>query len=389
VKKISLLLILAGVALAFFGCTSPNASISEVKIGVVLPLSGNFKIQGNNVLSGVQLAIKEINHIGGINNRPVRLIIADDTGDPVRTKEIMLRMIEFEKVSAILGGYSTEEGLAMRTVAEEKKIPCMAIGASNCDITENVKYMFRVGFDDMVQARGIARFMRTQRFYEQIAVFVDLTPEATYARGLGLLVAQEFMDQGGAKPVLCGYRSDDPASRDAAIAKALKFHSEAIFTPSYYEEQLRCITAIRKTGFGGLIIGSDGAVGDFSTIQKTCGDFVYPTVYSPGNAYAPGRAFRTLYFETYKKNPDHHAALGYDAGKSMAEAFRNHVTEPGDAAKSLRDRHTYDSVVSKVARDEDGRMLYTVFMITVLPDGPRELCVMGPSMVNAPLTIKH
>ena len=61
---------------------SAQQSAQPVKIGLIGPFSGPSSDFGNPMLHGVQLAVEEINAVGGYLGRPLELVIKDDQGDP-------------------------------------------------------------------------------------------------------------------------------------------------------------------------------------------------------------------------------------------------------------------------------------------------------------------
>lgn len=106
------------------GATLP-ASAKDVKIGLLMPLSGRYAETGISVRRGVEMILKDVNAAGGIKSMggaKVNLVVADNGSDPSRTSLEARRLITEEKVSFILGPYSTPESEAFRPIAERYKV---------------------------------------------------------------------------------------------------------------------------------------------------------------------------------------------------------------------------------------------------------------------------
>lgn len=125
---------------AVFGLTVPAAPVraqggpDEVKIGAVLPLTGEESRIGGYFKLGYELAIKEVNDRGGVQigskKVPVKLVIYDDKTDPATSRNLYERLAVQDKVDAFLGGYSTDLVEAHTVVAQQHKIPYVGGGGA-------------------------------------------------------------------------------------------------------------------------------------------------------------------------------------------------------------------------------------------------------------------
>ena len=75
------------------------------------------------------MVVKKINDEGGINGRPLQLVIADDEGDPTKAALIARKFTESDKVTAIIGPTRTDTGMAAKPIVEQMKVPTfMTVG---------------------------------------------------------------------------------------------------------------------------------------------------------------------------------------------------------------------------------------------------------------------
>ena len=92
------------------------------KIGTLQPLSGVAAIGGKTALVGVQMAADRINASGGINGRPVELIIADDESKPDVARRKVEKLVVEDEVDVHVGGFLSNICLACMPVFEDAKI---------------------------------------------------------------------------------------------------------------------------------------------------------------------------------------------------------------------------------------------------------------------------
>jgi len=129
VKNIVIGLVLAIVLILgvlFFKKKDDFIPLDPVKIGIVLPLSGDFEIYGKMGVNGAKMAVEEINLAGGVlGGRKLELIINDDKTDPNISVSLTKEMIEKHQVIAVMGSVSSTARDAMLEVCEKYKTPLL------------------------------------------------------------------------------------------------------------------------------------------------------------------------------------------------------------------------------------------------------------------------
>jgi branched-chain amino acid transport system substrate-binding protein len=111
-------------------CLAPAAFAGEpVKIGAFFALSGPAANIGTPTKLVAQMVVDKINKEGGINGRPLELIIGDTESDPAKAAVIAKKFIFSDKVAAIIGPTSTGEGMSVKKIVEEAGVPTfMTVG---------------------------------------------------------------------------------------------------------------------------------------------------------------------------------------------------------------------------------------------------------------------
>src|SRR5262249_54552930 len=115
------------------------------KIGSLQPLSGTAAAGGKTALVGVQMAIDRINKMGGINGRPVELIVADYESKPDVGRRKAQQLAIDAQIDAQVGGYLSNVCLACMPVYEEHRIVNMIGVCLDTTITTSKcsRYSFR------------------------------------------------------------------------------------------------------------------------------------------------------------------------------------------------------------------------------------------------------
>ena len=125
-----------------FGCGSAKSDV--IKVGVAVPLTGASAEDGNAIKNGVNLAVKEINAKGGINNKKVELVVADDKGDPSEAATVANKLAQDKSVLAIVGHFNSSCTLAAAPIYNQAGVVSVSPGSSAAAVTKAGPYTFRV-----------------------------------------------------------------------------------------------------------------------------------------------------------------------------------------------------------------------------------------------------
>ena len=142
-----------------------------VKVGSTGPLSGSLSLLGQGVRDGVQVYFDYINEQGGVNGRKIEFISEDDGYEPMRAVASAKKLIEQDKVIALVSPVGTPSNAAMVPYVEERKIPLFAPYAfSHTLTTPNKRYVFTTLPEVRVQASLLGEYLTKQLKRNKIAV---------------------------------------------------------------------------------------------------------------------------------------------------------------------------------------------------------------------------
>jgi branched-chain amino acid transport system substrate-binding protein len=150
----------AGAGVAALG--APGLVFSQgdapIRIGSLLPRQGPFALQGEATSLGIKVALQQAGN--KVLGRPIELVAYDEP-NPLGAQQNMQKLIQEDKVAAVIGGSNSAAGLAMASVAAQARTPTIISAALAREITgKNCnRYVFRNNAPPPVYAKLLARQM--------------------------------------------------------------------------------------------------------------------------------------------------------------------------------------------------------------------------------------
>jgi branched-chain amino acid transport system substrate-binding protein len=146
-------------------------------------------------VNGLLLTAEKINAAGGILGRPVEIVGLDGKGDAADSVSAYKKLVEEEKVCAVVGTNFSSCNIPIAAVADELKVPVIATAASNELVTvdESGKlhpYSFRLCFIDSYQGTVAGNYAAKQLGLKKAAIITDITD--AYSTGVGSYIVKSF-----------------------------------------------------------------------------------------------------------------------------------------------------------------------------------------------------
>ena len=140
---------LSALGLAAAGPAAAKVEGDTITLGSAISFTGKYSTNGIHAKNGYDLAVKQINDMGGVKvgGKTYKLAIEyyDDESTPARTAQLLERLIKQDGIKFVLGPYSSATTKAAAPVTEKYKIPMVeAEGASRSLFTKGYKYLFAV-----------------------------------------------------------------------------------------------------------------------------------------------------------------------------------------------------------------------------------------------------
>ena len=157
---INVLVLMVLICFLILPCSSRGATDAEVLIGLNIPLTGPYALQGKDQLKAYKLAQEQINARGGILGRKIRYLYADSKSNPKVSVENVKKFIA-QNVDMVTGGSSSGVAIAVsRLCQKEKKLFLATLTYSN-DVTgkDAHRYTFRETYNAWMAAKALATYL--------------------------------------------------------------------------------------------------------------------------------------------------------------------------------------------------------------------------------------
>ena len=132
---------------------SPAAA--QIKIGAVLSVTGPASFLGDPEKKTLEIYVEDINAKGGVNGQKLQLVVYDDGGDANNARTFATRLVDQDKIAAMVGGTTTGSTLAMIPVFEEAQIPFISLAGAIQIIEPVRKWVFKTPHTDKMACEKI------------------------------------------------------------------------------------------------------------------------------------------------------------------------------------------------------------------------------------------
>ncbi|MBM4273747.1 MAG: ABC transporter substrate-binding protein [Deltaproteobacteria bacterium] len=340
-----------------------SAAGAQVKIGLYLPMTGSAAAMGQMVWEGVQVAHQLEPQILG---QKVTLALADTRSDKIDAANAVSRLIEKDKVAAIIGEVISSDTLAGVPIAERAGIPNISPTATNPLVTQNRKYAFRACFVDDLQGRVAGRFARETLKAGRAAVLIDQAQD--YCVGLANFFMAEFKRRGG-EIVSVSYIHTGDQDFTAQISAFKRKNPDLIYAPNYYAENALLAKQLKDLGMKTPILTGDGAqVPELLSIGGPAVEGMYFTAHfhREGAITELGKKFLKAYESTYNKQLDAFAALGGECYFLLAHAINKTGSLQGmKIAQALADIKDFPGITGIITMGPDHNPIKPVVVLKV------------------------
>ena len=150
---------LAAAAAALMSVSLAQAQV-PIKIGSVLSVTGGASFLGDPEKRTLEMYVADINAKGGIAGRKVELVLYDDASDPNQARTFATRLIEQDKVDALLAGSTTASTMAIIPLAEEAGIPLINFAGAVQAVFPVKKWVFKTPHTDLMACEKIFEDMQ-------------------------------------------------------------------------------------------------------------------------------------------------------------------------------------------------------------------------------------
>lgn len=301
----------------------PAATSNEpIKIGVILPLTGDAAAYGDPVQNGIKLAAEQINQAGGIDGRQVVMIYEDDKCDGQGGASAGQKLVNVDRVKYIIGPVCSSPAFGFEPITSAAKVFVLMPGASAAKLAGLSPYMMRNNPNDANVGIALAAF--TAKSYKAVAVISEKTD---YNQGIKDTFLAQAKQDGLAVVDTQDYDTNTSDFR-SVLLHIKNANPDIVWINSQTGANLvRIAQQARQLGIKAQFLTA--AFNDASVIAGGPALDEIVTAVAPGlSSGGEGTAFLAAYKAAYGTEPDFafYAGAGYDDVYLLAQA----ITKVGD-----------------------------------------------------------
>ncbi len=304
----------------------PTTKISSViSIGAIYNLNGTQSALDIPSANGAELAVQEINERGGINGKPIRLILYDGETNTTRISEMTTKLIQQDHVIAIIGMSDSDMVVPAAQQAAAAGMVFITSGATSPLLSKEVPhYLFLACFGDNTQAAVGAEYARNDLNARTAYLISDDSMQ--YTRLLSHYFTERFAGSGGIIVGNISYTGGSGGYEASVQAiKALTQIPDIIYISCSPDDCGPLTHDIRKAGITVPIMGGDSfdTPECATTIAADDGDVYYTTHADISNSSSDPamKAFISRYEQAFGQKPTAFSGLGYDTVNILASAI--------------------------------------------------------------------
>ena len=148
-------LAIAAVSFVMSGQLASAQSGSPIKIGAFAAVTGPNAFLGEPTKKTLELFVERINREGGINGRPIALVLYDSKTSAKDAASVARRLIDQDEVDLVIGGTSTGETMAALPYLEETRTPFISLGGASVIVNPVKKYTFKTPHTDLMSIEKV------------------------------------------------------------------------------------------------------------------------------------------------------------------------------------------------------------------------------------------
>ena len=305
-KKIFAALLALMLVMSAVGAFAEDAII----IGISGPLTGPYAMYGLGVVHGAEIAVEEVNALGGIQ---FALTYEDDEGDPEKAVNAYNKM---KDDGAALMASTVTSGACAAVAAEayNDRMFMLTPSASSPSVTEDRDNVFQVCFTDPNQGAASADYIVSNNLAKKVAVIYNNGLD--YSTGIYQTFQEKANELGLEVVSVTTFSSDNNADFSVQLTKAKDSGAELVFLPIYYTPASMILKQAKAMDYAPIFFGVDGMDGILSIegFDTSLAEGVYLlTAFSADAEDEKTQSFVKKYVERYGEIPNQFAADSYDA----------------------------------------------------------------------------
>ncbi|TLM97269.1 MAG: ABC transporter substrate-binding protein, partial [Actinobacteria bacterium] len=344
-------------------------------VGAILSMTGNYAALGDSEKKALDLEVKRINDAGGVAGRKLELIIEDDATDEAKAVSAAAKLLEQDKVVAIIGASGTGQSMAIRGDVDRAGVPQLSMAGGNAITAKLDPLVFQTPWPNKLVVPFVLKRMKEKGF-TKIGVMTDT---GGYGKD-GLAIIKEEAPKLGIAIVSEQTFNPNDTDMTAQLTKIKGSEAQAVLIWSASKDATTVLKNSQQIGlklpfFGGsgqartqFVEGAGTAANGF---EFGTGKILLPESWGKETPeYKAAADFISRYEAAYSAKPDIFAGHAYDAVWILADALKRTEgdTDPAklrDAIEQTKDMVGMGGKFTFSASDHNGLTENDLFMYRV------------------------
>ena len=305
-KLVSVLMVLV-MAMSF---VMPAMAEDAINLGLIGPMTGPAAIYGMAVARGAQIAVDEINALGGVQ---FKLNVQDDEHDAEKAVNAYNAVMD-DGAQMIIGNVTSKPCEAVGPVAYEERVFMLTPSASSTAAIEGKDNVYQICFTDPSQGALSAEYIATHKLASKVAVIYNNGD--VYSTGIFQTFEGKAKELGLELVSVTTFPDDTTTDFSVQLNEAKNAGAELVFLPIYYTPASMILTQAKAMGYAPTFFGVDGMDGILTMEGFDASLAEGVLLLTPFSASASDeltQKFVAKYQELYNETPNQFAADAYDA----------------------------------------------------------------------------
>ena len=321
-RNILLLLMIISMVVGFIIIPQKGQSSEPLVIGV--PHSEKFPY-ADMMKNSFEMALEVINKEGGIKGRPLKLVYANDQGNPKAGEKAIKELVKKSGATLLVGAYQSSNALYMARVADELNTPFLISTAADDRVTQRKwRNVYRLNAPASEYAKGLEDLLLKKIKPKSMAIVYENSPYGTGgAMRMMWFCRKNNIDISAIEPYHKERLRPDYFKR---ITGRLKTESpDVIYMVSYLKDAALLVKTIRESKINSLLIGGAGGFTHkkfINTTGKLANNLLTATLWTHQLQYPGTKEYYDQYLKKYSIPPDYHGAEAYSALLVAADVLK-------------------------------------------------------------------
>jgi branched-chain amino acid transport system substrate-binding protein len=367
-KKLILVLLLITVSIAtgYFLCKNKilfQNNDAVIKIGVMLPLTGEGSQWGNDAKNAIELAVEEISKKN--TKYKYKFIYENDETDTKKAVTVFNKLVDIDNVKYCMVDMISSNVLAIAPIANEKKVIIISPGASNPKITDAGDYVFRNWPSDALQGEVDANVASESLKWLKIAI---LKINNDYGAGL----SDAFTKNLSATSKVVANESYDKGTQDfrTQLLKIKESNPDGIYVLAYPEELPLIFKQAKELSLNKTFLGTETFESQqlIDSVGVIADGAIYTFPQAPNSANKVATDFRKSYLTKFEKPWGTPGDAAYDAVYMMVNAIEANGDSTEKVKKQLYGIKNFEGASGVITIDKNGDAVKT-FELKIIKGG--------------------